>query len=130
MERYYKDISAEEFNYYFEVVSVGRICYNSNYLYFHILMQQTSLPTGRSEWIKILNKGVITLPKKLRDQAGIQPGDVARARVSGKSIIIESRDAVDTLRTFTEEDIARWEKEDRLPPELLEKYKDWLDEIV
>ncbi len=93
-------------------------------------MQQTSLPTGNTEWVKILNKGVITLPKKLRDQAGIQPGDVARARVSGKSIIIESRDAVDDVRIFTEEDFARWDREDKLPPELAEKYKDLLEDVV
>ncbi len=93
-------------------------------------MQQTSLPTNTTEWVKILNKGVITLPKKLRDQAGIQPGDVARARVSGRSIIIESRDAVDDVRIFTEEDFARWEREDKLSPELAEKYKDLLEDVV
>lgn len=84
-------------------------------------MQTTNIPRT---WVNILSKGVITLPKKMREQVGIKEGDVAQVRVDGNKIVIQPREAV-AYRTFTPEQIARWEKEDRLPV----KYRNLVEEL-
>ena len=45
------------------------------------------------EWVKILGKGMVTIPKKFRDDLGIREGEVARIRKVGSRLVVESRDA-------------------------------------
>jgi antidote-toxin recognition MazE-like antitoxin len=45
-------------------------------------MAQTVQGTNREEWLKVLGKGMITLPKKWRDEMGIENGDVVKAVLS------------------------------------------------
>lgn len=52
--------------------------------------QSQSIP--QSEWIKISAKGLVTLPKAMREQAGFKEGDVAKATLQGGKIIIEPRE--------------------------------------
>lgn len=80
--------------------------------------------TAQNVWVNILSKGVITLPKKIRERVGIKEGDVASVYVEGNRIIIEPRETI-AYRTFTPEQIARWEKEDRLPV----KYRNRIEEL-
>ena len=78
-------------------------------------------------WVKILNKGLMTIPKAMREKVGIKEGDVAKARVEGNKIVIEPREEVD-FRIFTDEEIKRWKKEDKLPTKLARKVKElWPD---
>lgn len=74
----------------------------------------------QEEWVNILAKGIITIPKKMREKVGIKEGDVAKVKVQGKKIIIEPRDEV-PYRTFTKKQIEEWLKEDELPKELAKK---------
>lgn len=71
----------------------------------------------QSEWIKILNKGIITIPKKMRTQIGIQEGDMAKISLQENKIVIEAQDkiAFSQFRTFTDKEINIWIKEDKLP---------------
>ena len=79
-------------------------------------------------WVKILNKGLMTIPKAMREKVGIKEGDVAKARVEGNKIVIEPREEVD-FRIFTDEEIKRWKKEDKLPTKLAKKAKKLLADI-
>lgn len=85
-------------------------------------MQQPITPIQGESWIKILPKGLITIPKKMRLKLGIKDGDVAQVKISGNAIIIEPREAVE-YRLFTDKEIKEWEKEDKLPTELASKAK-------
>ena len=85
------------------------------------------MPVGEV-WVKILNKGLMTIPKAMREKVGIKEGDVAKARVEGNKIVIEPREEVD-YRIFTDEEIKRWKKEDKLPPKLAKKVKKLLADI-
>jgi AbrB family looped-hinge helix DNA binding protein len=69
--------------------------------------------TNKSSWIKILNKGVVTLPKLFREKLGLKDGEIAKIRVEGRKIIIEPRDDYD-YRIFSDEEINQWKKEDQL----------------
>lgn len=71
-------------------------------------------------WIKILPKGLITLPKKMREKLDIKAGDVAKIKISGNSIIIKPRGSV-KYRLFTDKEINQWLKDDQLPAKLAKK---------
>lgn len=81
-------------------------------------------------WIKVLSKGVITIPKDMRQQLGIEEGDVAKAKVVGDKLVIESRKTAqnEELRIYTKEQIDEFVKEDQLPEPLAKKVaKRWSD---
>lgn len=52
---------------------------------------------NKPTWIKILSKGVVTLPKEFRQELGLEDGDVAKAWIEGGKLIIESREAVTSV---------------------------------
>jgi AbrB family looped-hinge helix DNA binding protein len=71
-------------------------------------------------WVKILPKGLITIPKKIRERLGIAAGDVAKTRISGNEIIIEPR-KTSAYRLFTDKEIKEWVAKDKLPAKLAKK---------
>ncbi|MEK7597015.1 MAG: AbrB/MazE/SpoVT family DNA-binding domain-containing protein [Patescibacteria group bacterium] len=71
-------------------------------------------------WIKILPKGLITIPKKIREKLSIKEGDVAQINISRNSIVIKPRESVE-YRLFTNKEIRQWVKDDKLPVELAKK---------
>ena len=81
-------------------------------------------------WINFLSKGIITIPKKIREEVGIREGDIAKVRVEGKKIIIEPKEEnlFMEVRNFTPEQIKRWVKEDELPSNVAKQAADyWKD---
>lgn len=83
-------------------------------------------------WIKVLSKGVITIPKEFREQLGLEEGDVAKAKVVGDKLVIQSRKVFEykNYRTFTKEQIDEWVKEDQLPEPLASQTKNyWSDKL-
>lgn len=44
----------------------------------------------QEEWLKVLGKGMVTLPKKWRDEMGLKEGDIIKAKKQGNKVIIES----------------------------------------
>lgn len=75
----------------------------------------TQTTNSNEEWLKVLSKGLITIPKAWRDELGIMEGTVVKARKEGKKVVFES------IRTFTDEEIDQWLKDDILPRELKKK---------
>ncbi len=85
-------------------------------------------PTVQDEvWIKILPKGLITLPKKMRERLDIKAGDIAKVKILGKTIVIKPREVIE-YRLFTNKEIKQWVKDDQLPEALAKKAQDiWSD---
>lgn len=87
--------------------------------------------TQESEWIRVLGKGMVTIPKSWRDELGITEGDIIRAKKEGKRLIIEPqsyplRHEVSKLalyRVYSDEEIDEFLKEDRLPAKLAAKVR-------
>ena len=74
------------------------------------------------EWLKILGKGMVTLPKKWRQELGIETGDIVRARKEGNKVVIETQQvSTAPYRVYTDTQIEAFLKEDILPKDLLEK---------
>lgn len=81
-------------------------------------------------WIKVLSKGIITIPKEFRRQLGLEEGDVARVKVVGNTLVIQSRKVAEyeEYRLFGKKEIDRWVAEDQLPePLATETKKRWSD---
>jgi antitoxin PrlF len=69
-------------------------------------MRQNLLVSGR---------GQITLPASVRKRLGIQSGGVVTIEEKDSEVVLRPA-AVVEIETFSNEDIAQWDKEDRLEP--------------
>lgn len=73
---------------------------------------------SQQEWLKVLGKGMITLPKKWREELGIASGDVVKAKKDGNRIIIEGKNLNAPYRLYTDAEIEVFLDGDRLPRSL------------
>lgn len=90
-------------------------------------MQTSQKALVQEEWVKILGKGMITIPKSFRDELNFKEGDVAKIKKVGRRIIIEPRDETN-YRIYSDKELKEMLKEDRLPPRLAKKAaKMWQD---
>ena len=85
-------------------------------------MNQTS--DIQQEWLKVLGKGMVTLPKKWRDEMGISNGDIVKAKKEGNKVIIEGlRKKTAPYRIYSKVEITEFLKEDKLPGQFAKKVK-------
>lgn len=76
------------------------------------------------EWLRVLGKGMITLPKKWRDALGIAAGDIVKARREGKRVVIESyRVGEAPYRVYSDDEIDEFLASDALSKQLVKKVK-------
>ena len=83
-------------------------------------MQVSTKPTKSEfpiEWIKILSKGMITIPKAFRDELGIKEGEIARIKKVGRRLIIEPREIAD-YEVYSDEELKAMLEEDNLSKKL------------
>ncbi len=84
-------------------------------------MSQAVLNTNQ-EWLKVLGKGMVTIPKKWRLEMGIAEGDIVRAKKDGDRVVIESLGGnLAPYRVYSDAEIDMFVKEDRLPVSLVKK---------
>ena len=73
-------------------------------------------------WLKVLGKGMITLPKKWREDMNVTTGDVVKAKKEGKKVVIEARESPKVpYRIYSDTEIDDFIKADRLPKHLAKK---------
>lgn len=63
--------------------------------------------------LTVSQRGQITLPAELRKRLGIREGGVVTVQERGGELILRPA-AIVELETYSDEDIGRWEEEDRL----------------
>jgi AbrB family looped-hinge helix DNA binding protein len=63
----------------------------------------------------VSGRGQITLPASVRKRLGIQSGGVVTIEEKDSEVVLRPA-AVVEIETFSNEDIAQWDKEDRLEP--------------
>jgi AbrB family looped-hinge helix DNA binding protein len=81
-------------------------------------MAQVAQNANWEEWLKVLGKGMITLPKRWRDEMGIENGDVVKAKKEGNTVVIEAKpqpNPTAPYRVYSDEEIKEFLAEDRLP---------------
>src|SRR5688500_3594937 len=87
-------------------------------------MAQAQLNNNKEEWLKVLGKGMITLPKKWRDELGIGNGDIVRAKKEGNRVGIEptpQMTATAPYRVYSDEEIDAFLADDKLPKDLMDR---------
>lgn len=76
-------------------------------------MKQTQIIKTEQEWLKVLGKGMITIPKVWRDELGIDEGEIVRAEKVGNRVILESvRTLPYQVRSYSEDEIDEFIKLD------------------
>ena len=68
----------------------------------------------QEEWLKVLGKGMVTIPKKWRDDLGISKGNVLKAKKQGNSVVLETAAAGVPYRIYTDKEIDEFLRLDRL----------------
>jgi|SRR3954470_24745240 len=87
-------------------------------------MTQIAQNSNQEEWLKVLGKGMITLPKRWRDEMGIENGDVVKAKKSGNTVVIEAKPQAKPAppyRVYSDEEIQEFLEEDRLPEDVAKR---------
>ncbi|MEK7119909.1 MAG: AbrB/MazE/SpoVT family DNA-binding domain-containing protein [Patescibacteria group bacterium] len=69
---------------------------------------------SQEEWLKILGKGMVTIPKKWRDDLGISEGDIIKATKNGNNVVLSSpKTHAAPYRVYTDEEIKTFIKDDQ-----------------
>jgi antitoxin PrlF len=63
----------------------------------------------------VSNRGQITLPASVRKRLGIQSGGIVTCEEKDNAVVLRPA-AVVEIETYSDEEVARWDKEDRLEP--------------
>ena len=82
---------------------------------------------NQEKWLKILGKGMMTLPKRWRDETGVEAGDIVKAKKEGNKVVIElQQESKAPYRVFSDAEIDEFLEEDRLPRSLAAKVQNKL----
>ena len=65
--------------------------------------------------ILVSNRGQITLPASVRKRLGIQSGGIVTLEEKENVVVLRPA-AVIEIETYSDEEIARWDKDDHLEP--------------
>jgi AbrB family looped-hinge helix DNA binding protein len=85
-------------------------------------MSQLIQNNKQEEWLKVLGKGMVTLPKKWRDEMGIENGDIVKAKKEGEKIVIETQTKITApYRIYSADEIKGFLADDNIPDELVQK---------
>ena len=68
----------------------------------------------QEQWLRVLDKGMVTIPKKWREELGFKKGKVIKAKKMGRRIFIEPAEEEAPYRIYTDKEIAAFIKEDKL----------------
>ena len=93
-------------------------------------MNQPITDDGQEAWLKVLAKGMVTLPKRWRDELGIENGTLIKARKEGNKLIIEVQPRkLAPYRVYNDAEIDEFLKEDELSEALFQKVQSKLSEL-
>lgn len=66
-----------------------------------------------AEMLRVLGKGMVTIPKSWRDELFIMPGDLVRSVKTEKGIFIEPMSAPAPYRIYSKKELAEFLKKDK-----------------
>lgn len=94
------------------------------------MSQQPITNNSQETWLKVLAKGMVTLPKKWRDELGITNGTLVKAKKEGNKVVIEVQPRkLAPYRVYSDAEIDEFLKEDELPASLAEEVQKKLAEL-
>lgn len=84
-------------------------------------MKQVLPNKPQEEYLRILGKGMVTIPKEWRDELGLEEGNIVKAQKVGNKMMIETTSEAVPYRVFSKEEIETWLEEDQLSASLAKK---------
>ena len=84
-------------------------------------MKQVLVNKTQEEYLRILGKGMVTIPKEWRDELGLEEGKIVKAQKIGNKLIVEAPEKTAPYRIFSAVEIEQWLQADRLPESLSQK---------
>lgn len=66
------------------------------------------------EWLKVLGKGMLTIPKQWRDELGIQTGEMVQAEKTPEGILIRPIKKIAPYRVYSRAELIQFVKDDQL----------------
>ncbi|MDO8569979.1 MAG: AbrB/MazE/SpoVT family DNA-binding domain-containing protein [Candidatus Daviesbacteria bacterium] len=91
--------------------------YSLQYRKVEIPTMSNLISTNQEEWVRILGKGMVTIPKNWREELGLETGEIVKARKVGNKVIIEAQEPA-PYRIFSDQEITEWLEEDKIPTKL------------
>jgi len=76
--------------------------------------------SNQEEWVRILGKGMVTIPKAWREELGLSEGEIVKAKKTGNKVIIEAQSPA-PYRIYSSKEIKEWLKEDRIDEKIKAK---------
>lgn len=78
----------------------------------------------QEEIVKMQPKGLLTIPKRFREELGFAEDGLARISKDGRKLVIEPVSVIGyPIRTYSKSEIRQFIKDDRLSPQLAKKVK-------
>lgn len=68
----------------------------------------------QAEWLKILGKGMLTIPKPWREELGFKEGEMVQAEKTKDGILIRPQKKVAPYRVYSKSELLQFVKEDVL----------------
>lgn len=68
------------------------------------------------QWLKVLGKGMVTIPKKWRLALNINIGNMVKAQKVGDSLVIEPADKPAPYRVYSQAELESFIAEDQIEP--------------
>ena len=69
----------------------------------------------QEEWLRVLTKGMVTIPKAWREELGIKEGKIIKAKKIANKIIIEPIEKPVPYRIYSQDELNQFIKDDILP---------------
>ncbi len=71
--------------------------------------------SSQDEWIRVLSKGMVTIPKRWRDDLGFTEGDIIKATKQGKNVVLTSGKGRSVpYRVYSDDEIKTFLKDDQI----------------
>ena len=77
-----------------------------------------STQTTDQQWIKILDKGMVTIPKEWRDEWNLTKGSLVKAVKTGNQLVIEPQAPTAPYRVYSKAELDEMRTDDTLSPQL------------
>ena len=72
----------------------------------------------QEEWLRVLTKGMVTIPKAWREDLGFEKGKMIKAKKFANKIIIEPVEKPVPYRIYSQKELNQFIKDDTLPKKL------------
>ena len=84
----------------------------------------------QEEWLRVLTKGMVTIPKAWREELGFEEGELIKAKKIANKIIFEQTEKTTPYRVYSQAELNKFLKDDVLPKKLALKIDKKLDKLA